>query len=63
MELQKVMELQKESLLFLVVILGAYGADTIKTNFLYGMIALLGAAGAIILRSYLKKKGWELGRR
>ena len=50
----------KESLLFIVVVLSGYGVKVIDTNIVNGIIALVVAAGLLILRAYLKKQGWEI---
>ena len=52
--------LPKESLLFIVMALVGYGMKVIDTNTLIGIGCMIVGAGLIVLRAYLKKKGWEI---
>ncbi len=52
--------LGKETLLFIVITLSGYGVGVIDTDPLRGVGALLLSAILLIVRAYLKKKGYEI---
>ena len=45
-----------DTLLFIATALIAFGVKVIETQFLYGIISLIVAAGIWVARAYLKKK-------
>ena len=54
--------LSKGLLLTVANALVTTGVVLITTNFLYGLIALVVGAGVYILREFLKKKGYPVGK-
>ena len=54
--------LPKEALLYVAMVVIGFGASNLGTNIVNASIALVAGIGIIILRAYLKKQGWDIGK-
>ena len=54
--------LPKEALLYVAMVVIGFGASNLGTNIVNASVALLVGVGIILLRAYLKKQGWEIGK-
>lgn len=48
--------IKTDTLLFIAIVLGGFGAGVLATDFGKGMIALLAGAGIVVVRAILKEK-------
>ena len=56
-------EITKTSLLIVSTIFTGVGAATLQTDIIKGSVMLLIAVGVLVLRGYLKKKGYNIEKR
>ncbi|MBU0847059.1 hypothetical protein KKH23_07685 [Patescibacteria group bacterium] len=48
-----------DGVLYVAFVLAGYGATAVADNFVNGLVALVLSAGLVVLRAFLKKKGYE----